>query len=147
MHFSFIYPIIAHWTWHREGWLRQQGYYDFAGSGVVHLTGGENSVVVVVVAAAAAAAATTVVVAIGFGFGCFLSYARVLRYPSVNHSALEFRHSAFFNKQKKFIHFHFPTGSQEGFSASFEEAIHCFFLGEIGVRQTITSLFLGRALE
>ncbi len=105
MHFSFIYPIIAHWTWHREGWLRQQGYYDFAGSGVVHLTGGENSVVVVVVvaAAAAAAAAATVVVGRGsslrFGLGCFLSYARVLRYPSVNHSALEFRHSAFFKKQ------------------------------------------------
>ena len=33
--------LVAHWTWHREGWLRIQGYYDFAGSGVVHLTGGE----------------------------------------------------------------------------------------------------------
>jgi Amt family ammonium transporter len=38
---SFIYPIIAHWAWHREGWLRINGFYDFAGSGVVHLTGGE----------------------------------------------------------------------------------------------------------
>ena len=64
MHFSFIYPIIAHWTWHREGWLRQQGYYDFAGSGVVHLTGGEK---IVVVAAAAADAATTVDVAVREG--------------------------------------------------------------------------------
>ena len=39
---SFIYPVIAHWTWHREGWLRIQGYHDFAGSGVVHLTGGRG---------------------------------------------------------------------------------------------------------
>lgn len=36
---GFIYPMIAHWTWHREGWLRIHGYHDFAGSGVVHLTG------------------------------------------------------------------------------------------------------------
>ncbi len=38
---GFIYPMIAHWTWHREGWLRIHGYHDFAGSGVVHLTGGK----------------------------------------------------------------------------------------------------------
>ena len=38
---GFIYPIIAHWTWHREGWLRINGFHDFAGSAVVHLTGGK----------------------------------------------------------------------------------------------------------
>ncbi len=37
-----IYPLVAHWCWHREGWLRVAGYYDFAGSGVVHLTGGKS---------------------------------------------------------------------------------------------------------
>jgi ammonia channel protein AmtB len=37
---GFIYPIIAHWAWHPEGWLYIWGYHDFAGSGVVHLTGG-----------------------------------------------------------------------------------------------------------
>ena len=37
---GFIYPIIAHWAWHPEGWLYIQGFHDFAGSGVVHLTGG-----------------------------------------------------------------------------------------------------------
>ena len=37
---GFIYPIIAHWTWHKEGWLRINGFHDFAGSAVVHLTGG-----------------------------------------------------------------------------------------------------------
>ena len=37
---GFIYPIIAHWAWHPQGWLYIQGFHDFAGSGVVHLTGG-----------------------------------------------------------------------------------------------------------
>ncbi|KAL4224871.1 ammonium transmembrane transporter [Mactra antiquata] len=50
---GFIYPVVTHWTWTTEGWLRkgsvyetddgtltQVGYYDFAGSGVVHLLGG-----------------------------------------------------------------------------------------------------------
>ena len=40
---GFIYPIIAHWTWHKEGWLRINGFHDFAGSAVVHLTGGIES--------------------------------------------------------------------------------------------------------
>ena len=37
---GFIYPIIAHWAWHPEGWLSIMGFHDFAGSAVVHLTGG-----------------------------------------------------------------------------------------------------------
>ena len=41
---GFIYPIIAHWTWHKEGWLRINGFHDFAGSAVVHLTGGRESI-------------------------------------------------------------------------------------------------------
>mmetsp|Transcript_11349 Transcript_11349/g.19171 ORF Transcript_11349/g.19171 Transcript_11349/m.19171 type:complete len:534 (-) Transcript_11349:357-1958(-) len=39
---SFIYPVIVAWTW-GGGWLSkifEVGYMDFAGSGVVHLTGG-----------------------------------------------------------------------------------------------------------
>lgn len=36
---TFIYPMIVHWTW-GGGWLAQDGYTDFAGSGVVHLVGG-----------------------------------------------------------------------------------------------------------
>jgi len=47
-----IYPIVTHWAWHGNGWLyaglefEHEGetltaaYMDFAGSGVVHLTGG-----------------------------------------------------------------------------------------------------------
>lgn len=37
---GFIYPIIAHWAWHPDGWLAILGFHDFAGSAVVHLTGG-----------------------------------------------------------------------------------------------------------
>jgi len=39
---SFIYPVVVAWTW-GGGWLAtilDVGYMDFAGSGVVHLTGG-----------------------------------------------------------------------------------------------------------
>jgi len=42
-----IYPVIVHWVWSAEGWLSasnadafQGGVVDFAGAGVVHLTGG-----------------------------------------------------------------------------------------------------------
>ena len=34
-----IYPVVVHWTW-GGGWLSEEGYSDFAGSGVVHMTGG-----------------------------------------------------------------------------------------------------------
>jgi Amt family ammonium transporter len=37
---GFIYPVITHWVWSGQGWLGDLGYIDFAGSGVVHLTGG-----------------------------------------------------------------------------------------------------------
>jgi len=36
---GFIYPIIVAWTW-GGGWLSVKGFDDFAGSGIVHLTGG-----------------------------------------------------------------------------------------------------------
>jgi Amt family ammonium transporter len=35
----FIYPVVVHWTW-AGGWLGADGFNDFAGSGVVHMTGG-----------------------------------------------------------------------------------------------------------
>ncbi len=37
---GLIYPVITHWVWSGQGWLGNLGYLDFAGSGVVHLTGG-----------------------------------------------------------------------------------------------------------
>jgi len=51
---GFIYPIVVHWVWSGQGWLSSffdesltpgqtnlySGMIDFAGSGVVHMTGG-----------------------------------------------------------------------------------------------------------
>ena len=36
---SFIYPVVGAWTW-GGGWLNQLGFQDFAGSTIVHSTGG-----------------------------------------------------------------------------------------------------------
>ncbi len=36
---AVIYPIIGHWTW-GGGWLSEMGFFDFAGSTIVHGTGG-----------------------------------------------------------------------------------------------------------
>eukprot|EP01026_Neomeris_dumetosa_P027200 TRINITY_DN2211_c0_g1_i1.p1 TRINITY_DN2211_c0_g1~~TRINITY_DN2211_c0_g1_i1.p1 ORF type:complete len:472 (+),score=98.05 TRINITY_DN2211_c0_g1_i1:145-1560(+) len=45
---SWVYPIIVHWVWNGNGWLNYgqdnlnvgHGMVDFAGCGVVHMTGG-----------------------------------------------------------------------------------------------------------
>jgi Amt family ammonium transporter len=39
---SFIYPLVAHWAWHPDGWLVDNDFIDFAGSGVVHMVGGAS---------------------------------------------------------------------------------------------------------
>ena len=36
---AIVYPIIGHWVW-GGGWLSEMGFSDFAGSTVVHATGG-----------------------------------------------------------------------------------------------------------
>ena len=36
---AFIYPVVGAWTW-GGGWLSQMGFKDFAGSTIVHSTGG-----------------------------------------------------------------------------------------------------------
>ena len=36
---AFIYPVVGHWVW-GGGWLAALNYHDFAGSSVVHFTGG-----------------------------------------------------------------------------------------------------------
>ncbi|CAN0445356.1 unnamed protein product [Laminaria digitata] len=52
---AIIYPIVAHWAWSSEGWASAArtsadllfgcGIIDFAGSGVVHMTGGMAALV------------------------------------------------------------------------------------------------------
>ena len=43
-----IYPWIVHWTWGGD-WLFEGGFTDFAGSGIVHLTGGISGLVATLV--------------------------------------------------------------------------------------------------
>lgn len=38
-----VYPVVAHWVWTEDGWL--SAAVDFAGAGVVHLTGGVAALV------------------------------------------------------------------------------------------------------
>jgi len=35
---AFVYPIQGSWSW-GGGWLSERGFFDFAGSGIVHLAG------------------------------------------------------------------------------------------------------------
>ncbi|EDQ87300.1 uncharacterized protein MONBRDRAFT_27353 [Monosiga brevicollis MX1] len=46
---GFIYPVVVYWTWSGNPWLTigrdGNGYTDFAGSGVVHMTGGACALV------------------------------------------------------------------------------------------------------
>ncbi len=41
---ALIYPIVGHWVW-AGGWLAELGFYDFAGSTVVHGVGGVAALV------------------------------------------------------------------------------------------------------
>ena len=42
---SIVYPISTHWCWGSGGWLASRGFYDFAGSGVVHVAGGIHALI------------------------------------------------------------------------------------------------------
>jgi len=56
---AFVYPVVTHWAWHEDGWLKvgqeyatgpndtmeSIGYEDFAGSGVVHVVGGAAALI------------------------------------------------------------------------------------------------------
>lgn len=42
---ALIYPIIGHWIWNADGWLAALHFADFAGSTVVHTTGGMAALV------------------------------------------------------------------------------------------------------
>ncbi|NER31276.1 MAG: ammonium transporter [Symploca sp. SIO1C4] len=42
---AISYPITGHWVWADNGWLKQLGFLDFAGSTVVHAVGGMAALV------------------------------------------------------------------------------------------------------
>jgi len=50
---AFIYPLVVHWTWGygwltgsaEDGYINEVGFMDFAGSGIVHMTGGVGALV------------------------------------------------------------------------------------------------------
>ena len=53
---ALIYPIVGHWVWASglpggsgQGWLEALGFFDFAGSSVVHLTGGAAALAILLV--------------------------------------------------------------------------------------------------
>eukprot|EP00931_Biecheleriopsis_adriatica_P023738 TRINITY_DN1492_c0_g1_i1.p1 TRINITY_DN1492_c0_g1~~TRINITY_DN1492_c0_g1_i1.p1 ORF type:complete len:488 (-),score=98.45 TRINITY_DN1492_c0_g1_i1:36-1361(-) len=46
---SFIYPVVVAWTW-GYGFLGANNYMDFAGSGIVHMTGGVGALVGAIIA-------------------------------------------------------------------------------------------------
>ena len=52
---GFIFPCVCHWAWSSVGWLKHAettvgpsmagvSFMDFAGSGVVHITGGTAAI-------------------------------------------------------------------------------------------------------
>lgn len=42
---SWVYPVCVHWVWGPDPWLVNEGFRDFAGAGVVHVTGGTAAIV------------------------------------------------------------------------------------------------------
>ena len=43
---AVIYPVVSHWKWYGDGaWLNDLGFYDFAGSTLVHMAGGSAALV------------------------------------------------------------------------------------------------------
>ncbi|XP_057308412.1 putative ammonium transporter 3 [Hydractinia symbiolongicarpus] len=46
---GLIYVFPAHWMWSSDGWLATNGAYDFAGSSVVHMSGGAAALVAAII--------------------------------------------------------------------------------------------------
>lgn len=44
---ALIYPILGSWTW-GGGWLAKMGFFDFAGSAIVHMSGGAAALAAVI---------------------------------------------------------------------------------------------------
>ncbi|WP_373480956.1 ammonium transporter [Geminocystis sp.] len=46
---GLIYPLFGHWAWNENGWLKEIGFVDFAGSTVVHSVGAWVSLATLVI--------------------------------------------------------------------------------------------------
>lgn len=46
---GLIYPLFGNWAWNENGWLREMGFIDFAGSTVVHSVGAWVSLAALIV--------------------------------------------------------------------------------------------------
>eukprot|EP01135_Chromosphaera_perkinsii_P008562 Nk52_evm4s1401 gene=Nk52_evmTU4s1401 len=45
MNMALVVPFVIHWTWQEDGWLYDLGARDFAGSAVIHISGGTAALV------------------------------------------------------------------------------------------------------
>lgn len=45
---AIIYPVSASWVW-GQGWLKQLGFVDFVGGGVVHMVSGFGGLVATII--------------------------------------------------------------------------------------------------
>ncbi|KAM3128466.1 hypothetical protein pb186bvf_019398 [Paramecium bursaria] len=45
---GWIYPVVISWCYNSNGWLKNLGYHDFAGSGAIHLTAGVGALVLTI---------------------------------------------------------------------------------------------------
>ena len=46
---GLVYVFPAHWMWDSNGWLSQKGALDFAGTSVVHMSGGISALVAAII--------------------------------------------------------------------------------------------------
>lgn len=46
---TFVYCLPANWVWKSTGFMKQWGFFDFAGGAVVHATGGASSLAAAVI--------------------------------------------------------------------------------------------------
>nr|WP_198673608.1 ATP-binding protein [Algibacillus agarilyticus] len=47
---SLIFPVVSHWLWHADGWLKELGAIDFAGATIVHSVGGWMALAMIIIA-------------------------------------------------------------------------------------------------
>lgn len=46
---GFAYPALSRWGWYEGGWLKQMGFRDFGGSGLVHMFSGACALVAAII--------------------------------------------------------------------------------------------------